>query len=59
MADNTDQDFTAAEFKALALEVGLFVNATHQRKRILDAEIAAAVTVADLEAIDIDAGWPA
>lgn len=59
MADNTDQDFSAAEFKALALEVGLFVNATHQRKRTLDAEIAAASTVAELEAIDIDAGWPA
>jgi hypothetical protein len=59
MADNTDQDFTAAEFKALALEVGLFVNAAHQRKRVLDGEIASAATVAELEAIDIDAGWPA
>lgn len=58
MADNTDQEFTAAEFKAVALEVGLFVNATHQRKRVLDGEISAASTVADLEAIDIDAGWP-
>ena len=58
MADNTDQDFSAAEFKALALEVGLFINATHQRKRVLDGEIEAATTVADLEAIDIDAGWP-
>lgn len=59
MADNTDQDFDAAEFKALALEVGLFINATHLRKRILDGEIAAAATVAELETIDIDAGWPA
>lgn len=58
MADNTDQEFTAAEFKALALEVGLFINATHQRKRVLDGEIEAATTAAELESIDIDSGWP-
>ena len=58
MADNTDREFTAAEFKAIALEVGLFVNAAHQRKRVLDGEIAAAATVAELDSINIDSGWP-
>jgi len=47
---------------AKMIEVGLLavahVNACQQRKNELDAQINAAETLADLEAIDIEAGWP-
>lgn len=59
MADNTVATFDAAAMIEAGLLVVAHINACQRRKNELDALIAAAETLADLEAIDIEAGWPA
>jgi len=58
MADDQDISFTHQQFRQMALQVGLYVNSAHRRKRDLQAEIEAAETLEDLLAIDINSGWP-
>lgn len=59
MADNTLVTLDAAKMIEIGLIVVSHVDACQTRKNALDAEIGAAETLADLEAINVTAGWPA
>ncbi len=58
MRDNSEVTLNAAQMIQLGLLVGQHVSACQYRKNELDAAIAAAATAAELEAIDLEAGWP-
>lgn len=58
MADDTVVTFDAAQMIEAGLTVVAHVDACQQRKNALDEEIDAATTLAELEVIDIEAGWP-
>lgn len=58
MRDNTDVDLNPAEMKAMAGTVFDHVNAAHAASRIHKAAIEALTTWAELDAYDLDAGWP-
>lgn len=58
MADDSMVPLDAAAMVQMGLLVGQHIGACQARKNALDAEIAAAETLAALEAIDIEAGWP-
>lgn len=58
MSDNSLVALDAADMTAVGVAVGQFVAACQARKNVLDAEIEAAETLAELEAINVDAGWP-
>lgn len=51
LADNTTQTFSAAEIKQIGQALANHVNTCHERGRILRAEIQAATTQEELEAI--------
>ena len=59
MADNSLAALDADGMTALGLAVSAHVEACQARKNALDEMIDAASAVEDLDAIDIDAGWPA
>jgi len=59
MADDTIVPLDAAQMTQLGLLVGGFVSDCQAAKNQLDAAIGSAATVEQLEAIDVDAGWPA
>lgn len=58
MADDQDVELTSDEFEQMMLAIGVHGFAVHRRKRELQAEIQAAQTLAQLEAIDLEVGWP-
>lgn len=58
LSDNSMVALDAAGMTNLGLTVGAFVEACQVRKNDLDTLIDACTTVAELEAIDIEAGWP-
>lgn len=58
MADNSLVTLDAAKMIEVGLIVVAHVDACQQRKNDLDAHINAAATIAELEAIDVEAGWP-
>lgn len=55
---NTVVTFDAVNMINMGLMVGQHINACQLRKNELDAAIAAAVTLEELNAIDLEAGWP-
>jgi hypothetical protein len=59
LANDQDVTLNADEVLGLGMAVGAYVNAAQRRKRELDAAINASVSLADLEAIDVETGWPA
>lgn len=59
MQDNTLVDLNANEMIQLGISVGQHVSLTHAKGRELREAIQEAQTLAALEAIDIDSGWPA
>jgi hypothetical protein len=58
MADDTIVTLDAAQMIAMGMAVAQHVAACQTKKNTLDAQIAAATTVADLDAIDVESGWP-
>lgn len=58
MADDNLVVLDAAAMVNLGLLIGQHVSACQYRKNELDAAIAAAATAAELDAIDLEAGWP-
>ncbi len=58
MADNSFATLDHSEMIQLGLLVGQHVSACQYRKNAIDAQIEAAATVGELEAIDLEAGWP-
>ena len=58
MFDNTDVAHDAAEIVALGFAVENYIDACHAHGSSLRALINSATTVEDVEAIDIDTGWP-
>jgi len=57
-ADNTPLPVDAAGMLALQAALTQHAGALHQHAKRLKAEVVAATAVADLESIDITAGWP-
>lgn len=55
MHDNSFKDFTASEFVAAALSVSAYIGDVYAASWRIEAQIAAAQTVADVEAVT----WPA
>lgn len=58
MRDNVDVKLNPAEMKAMAGAVFDHVNAAHGAARIHKAAIKALTTWAEIEAYDLEAGWP-
>lgn len=58
LADNTVVQLNAAQMIGVGAAVGQFVAAAHANAQALRADIEAAQDFAELEAIDIGAGWP-
>lgn len=58
MADNTTIMLTANQAIALGVALGKNISDIHKNSRDLRAAINAATTFAELEAIDINEGWP-
>lgn len=58
MSDDTIVTLDNEQMIAVGLYVVAHVDACQQRKNALDAEIEAATTLAELDAIDIESGWP-
>ncbi len=58
MSDNSVVTLDGAQMTGMGVAVGQFVAACQARKNVLDAEIQAAATLAELELIDVEAGWP-
>lgn len=59
MEDNSEVEHDADEMIALGLAEGLYISACHASSLVIKAAIDAAETIPALEAVDIDAGWPA
>ena len=59
MLDNSTVTYDAAGMIEMGLAVLQHVNLCHEVGREKRAEIEAATTVAQIEAVDLDAGWPA
>lgn len=59
MADNSYQVLDAAKMIEVGLLVVAHVDACQQRKNDLDEAIEEATTLAELDLIDIESGWPA
>lgn len=57
LANNTVRSLTAAQFRQMNHEIGVWLNSVQARKQALDAQIKA--PGANLAAIDPNAGWPA
>lgn len=49
----------SADIKAIQEAVHDFIQACYDREAVLSAQILAATSAAEVDAIDIDAGWPA
>jgi hypothetical protein len=58
LADNSVVGLDAAQAVGLGVAVGKHVSAIHARSRALRVLIEAASSQADLDAIDVNAGWP-
>lgn len=58
MANNAIVTLNATDMSNLGVLVGQHVSACQYRKNDLDAAIGAAATLAEIEAIDAEAGWP-
>lgn len=58
MADNSEVPLDASEMISLGVAVGQHVSAVFTRGRELREAIEAAQTKAELDAIDVNAGWP-
>lgn len=58
MADNSVVPLSASEVTAMGVAVGQFIADCQARKNTLDAAIAAAETLAELDAIEVGEGWP-
>lgn len=58
MADNSEVELNADQMIGFGVEVGRHIAAVHARGRELRAEIDAASSADELEAIDLEAGWP-
>ena len=58
LQDNSFITLDAAGMIDMGMQVGQFVATVQARKNTLDAAIGGATTVAELQAIDIDRGWP-
>lgn len=59
LADDSVVSLDAMEMIGVGVAVGQHVSACQANKNALDAAIALATTVEELQAIDTDAGWPA
>lgn len=58
MADNSVVTLDNAGVRQLALAAGEYVSQVYARARALRAAIDAVETIEDLDAIDLEAGWP-
>ncbi|WP_334182044.1 DUF4376 domain-containing protein [Novosphingobium sp.] len=58
MFDNSEQVLDAEQIIALGLEVAGYVNACYERSFALKNTIEAVLSLEDLAAVDITAGWP-
>lgn len=58
MQDNSTTTLDAADMVNMGLLVGQHISACQYKKNELDALISAATTKAELEAIDLEDGWP-
>jgi len=58
LADNNVVQLNAAQMIGVGVAVGQFVAAAHANAQALRADIEAAQDYAELESIDIGAGWP-
>jgi hypothetical protein len=58
MADNSVVTLDAPSMMLMGEAAGQYVAAIHERARVLKEQIEAATTMAELDAIDIEAGWP-
>lgn len=58
MADDTELPISATQMVGIGRLVKAHVSSCQQNKNALDALINAATTLAELEAIDIETGWP-
>ena len=58
MYDKTRQPHTLEELIALGMTIGFHFLALFARKQALEAALAVAETLADIEAIDVEADWP-
>ncbi len=58
MADNSIVDLNADTMIAVASAAGVHVAACHEWARVLKAKIEAATAIEQIDAIDIEAGWP-
>lgn len=58
MADNVNVPHNAAQIIAAGRAVGQFINACHVKARALKQAVEQAADMAELEAINIETGWP-
>jgi hypothetical protein len=58
MADNSIVTLNASQMIEVGVAAAQYVAACQANKNALDAAVQAATSVADLDAIDIEAGWP-
>lgn len=58
LADNTSRTMTAQEMVQVQLAGVAYIDAVHARARALRVLIDAATTLAELEAVPIESGWP-
>lgn len=58
LADNSKAQITAAEYSALYSETLVKKSAIRLHARTLKDAVLACTTIADIEAIDLDSGWP-
>lgn len=58
MADNSEVTLSADQMIQMGVETGSYVDAVQQYSNSLKAQINAASSIAEISAIDIEAGWP-
>lgn len=58
LADNSTATLDAAQMIGMGLAVGQHEYVCHSNARNFRAQIEAAATIAEIDAIDIEAGWP-
>ncbi len=59
MEDNSEVEHDADDMIALGLAEGLYISAVHAASLVIKAAIDAVTTPEELEAIDLEVGWPA
>ena len=59
LADNSTVILSAAQMIAMGQAVGVFIGLAHAQSLALRAALEAATSRAEVEAVDVNAGWPA